>query len=46
MSNDHGILTASGTVSESILTEADYTCLQEPAECAWESAWIDIGGEG
>jgi len=47
MSHDTCILGTQGSVPESILAEADHSCHQEPAEMAtWESAWIDIGGEG
>jgi hypothetical protein len=47
MSHDSCILGNQGTVPDSILAEADFACHQEAAEIVtWESAWIDIGGEG
>jgi len=48
MSNDSSFLGIQGSIPETLLTETDYSCLQEPTESTmnWESAWIDIGGEG
>jgi hypothetical protein len=48
MSTDSSFLSIQGSMPENLVTETDYSCLQEPTESTlnWEAAWIDIGGEG
>lgn len=46
MSNDSSFLGNQGSIPENNLNDADFSCHPEPMESTWESAWIDIGGEG
>jgi hypothetical protein len=46
MSNDSPFLDNQASIPETILSEMDFGCHPEAIESPWESAWIDIGGEG
>jgi hypothetical protein len=48
MFNDRSFLAMNNPDTAAVLADADHAALEEQNESmlTWESAWIDIGGEG